>query len=256
MLGAIRRKLKEDKQDKNEVSVSSVALVENANELLRNIESSEAVQNIVDGKIENLKEIEGDEDENKNESDTQVAEKSPRVTFNKQQSSKSLNGKRDGFLSQFFKQWSEERSFQKRKKILTPKDKKLKKPKKIGNILLTDPRKYQTESVFSKILRVIFDTFYEFAGITKINGMYYLRRFVTHGFQRILWSCIMISLLSFAITLIYLLYRRYIDSPTRVTIAAPLSIHDIPFPGITICHPQNVMEYKSKEFVTTAWVDY
>ncbi|XP_070494636.1 sodium channel protein Nach-like [Chironomus tepperi] len=31
-----------------------------------------------------------------------------------------------------------------------------------------------------------------------------------------------------------------------------MSIHEIPFPGITICHPQNVMEYKSREFVRSA----
>lgn len=140
----------------------------------------------------------------------------------------------------------------KRVKILIPKDEKLKKPKKIENVLLVDPKKYQKDSSLKRIVDVIVDTFYEFAGITKVNGMYYLRRYVTHGFQRFLWSCIMISLLSFAATLIYLLYRRFIDSPTRVTIASPMAIHEIPFPGITICHPQNVMEYKSEEYLTTA----
>lgn len=49
----------------------------------------------------------------------------------------------------------------------------------------------------------------------------------------------MIGLFSFAITLLFLLYRRYIDSPTRVTIDKNLSIEDIPFPGITVCHPQS-----------------
>jgi hypothetical protein len=140
----------------------------------------------------------------------------------------------------------------KKVRILIPKDAKLRKPKFVGNVLLTNPKNYIKDSMPKKIAGVIVDTFYEFASITKVNGMYYLRRFVTHGFQRFLWSCIMLFLLSFAVTLVYLLYRRFVDSPTRVTIDAPISIHEIPFPGVTICHPQNVMEYKSKEFLANA----
>lgn len=136
-----------------------------------------------------------------------------------------------------------------RRKILIPKDEKLRKPKASSNVLILNPKKYRKDSTAKKIFTVFVDTFYEWASITKVNGSYYLRRFVTSGWIRVLWSCIMISLLSFAATLIYLLYRRYLDSPTRVTIAAPLLVNDIPFPGVTICHPQNVMEYKSREFV-------
>lgn len=132
------------------------------------------------------------------------------------------------------------------------RDKKLQKAKQVENVLLVDPKKFQKVTTIRKIVTVIVDTFYEFAGITKVNGMYYLRRFVTQGFQRFLWSCIMLSLLSFAASMVYLLYRRFLDSPTRVIIAPPLGIHQIPFPGITICHPQNVMEYKTKEFVRKA----
>lgn len=141
-------------------------------------------------------------------------------------------------------------------KIKTPpkikKDKKLKKAKVNANVLLVNPKKFKKDSTLVKVTKVLIDTFYEFAGITKVNGMYYLRRFVTQGFQRFLWSCIMLTLFSFAATLVTLLYQRFLDSPTRVTIAAPMQIHEIPFPGITICHPQNIMEYKSKEFVKKA----
>lgn len=136
-----------------------------------------------------------------------------------------------------------------RRKILMPRDAKLKKAKISSNILIINPKKHKPVPTSRKILTVFIDTFYEWASITKVNGSYYLRRFVTRGWLRALWSCIMIALLMFGATLIFLLYRRYVDSPTRVTISAPLSINDIPFPGITICHPQNVMEYKSKEFV-------
>lgn len=138
---------------------------------------------------------------------------------------------------------------EKRNKILIPKDPKLRKPKASANVLIIDPKKYLQDSTARKLVKVLVATFYEFAAITKVNGMYYLRRSVTRGWLRLLWSCIMIGLLSFAATLIYLLYRRYLDSPTRVTIDPPMSINSIPFPAVTICHPQNVMEYKSREFV-------
>jgi hypothetical protein len=160
--------------------------------------------------------------------------------------------KQRNFLKIFKRASTEEKLRKKRVKILIPKDKKLKKPKFVGNVLLTNPRNYIKDSTVKRIFNVIVDTFYEFAGITKVNGMYYLRRFVTYGFQRLLWSTIMLTLLTFAVTLVYLLYRRFVESPTRVTIDAPILIHEIPFPGVTICHPQNVMEYKSKEFLATA----
>lgn len=142
-----------------------------------------------------------------------------------------------------------EMKISKKRKLLMPCDEKLKKPKPSSNVLIVNPKKHQKASTLNKLFKVLTATFYEYAAITKVNGMYYLRQFVTSGWLRVLWSCIMIFLLSFAATLIYLLYRRYLDSPTRVTIAQPLSISSIPFPGVTICHPQNVMEYKSKEFV-------
>lgn len=138
---------------------------------------------------------------------------------------------------------------EKTRKIVVPKDEKLMKPKEPSNVLILNPKKHQKDSTFKKLIKVFIATFYEYADITKVNGMFYLRQFVTQGWLRFLWSCIMIGLLSFAATLIFLLYRRYLDSPTRVTIASPMPIDSIPFPGVTICHPQNVMEYKSREFV-------
>ena len=136
--------------------------------------------------------------------------------------------------------------------IVLPKDEKLRRPKESSNVLILNPKKYQKITFKSKIINIFTETFYEYADITKVNGMYYLRQFVTKGWLRLLWSCIMIGLLSFAATLIYLLYGRYLTSPTRVTIARPMSIDTIPFPGVTICHPQNVMEYKSREYIKKA----
>lgn len=142
-----------------------------------------------------------------------------------------------------------EKKIKEMRKIVIPKDEKLKKPKVPSNVLIINPKKHQKDSTFRKIIKVFIATFYEYANITKVNGMYYLRQYVTEGWLRFLWSCIMIILMTFAATLIFLLYRRYLDSPTRVTIAPPKPINSIPFPGVTICHPQNVMEYKSREFI-------
>lgn len=127
------------------------------------------------------------------------------------------------------------------------KNEKLKKPKDSPNVLIVKHR--QKESFVRKVLNVLVETYYEYADITKVNGMFYLRKFSSGGCQRMVWSCIMIVLLSFSATLVHLLYRRYLDSPTRVTIDSPMPINTIPFPAVTICHPQNVIEYKSKAFV-------
>lgn len=123
-------------------------------------------------------------------------------------------------------------------RYVVPKDEKLKKPIPPKNVLIVNPKRHQQDSNLRKFGKVITATFYEYAAITKVNGMYYLRQFVTSGWLRNVWNCIMIGLLTFAATLIYLLYRRYLDSPTRVTIGTPMRINEIPFPGVTICHPQ------------------
>lgn len=126
-----------------------------------------------------------------------------------------------------------------RKKVLVPNDAKLRRPKRPQNVLIVNPMLLKKDSQFKKIFDVLIDTFYEFSSITKVNGMYYLRRGVTSGWLRVLWSCIMIGLFTFAITLLFLLYSRYLNSPTRVIIDKTMSIEDIPFPGITVCHPQS-----------------
>lgn len=137
-------------------------------------------------------------------------------------------------------------------KTVLPKNETLKKPQPSSNFLILNSKKFKKDSVKLKVKKVFIATFYEYAEITKVNGMFYLREFVTSGWVRVLWSCIMIGLLSFSATLIYLLYGRYVTSPTRVTIASAMPINSIPFPGLTICHPQNIMEYKSREFVKKA----
>lgn len=93
------------------------------------------------------------------------------------------------------------------------------------------------------------ETFYEYTAITKVNGMFYLSKNMTSGFSRVLWSVLPIIILIFGLIMVTLLYEKYLDSPTSMTIARPLTILKVPFPAITICHPQNVMDYKIHNFL-------
>lgn len=137
------------------------------------------------------------------------------------------------------------------KKVATKEKPKIKfvKPKFAQNVLIINPKTHSTEKNSTRIFKVLSETFYEYFNITKVNGMYYLRKFVTTGWLRLFWTIIPIGLMILAGTLIYLLYSRYLGSPTRVTIASPMPSTSVPFPGVTICHPQNVMEYKTREFI-------
>ncbi|XP_055594577.1 sodium channel protein Nach-like [Uranotaenia lowii] len=85
--------------------------------------------------------------------------------------------------------------------------------------------------------------------MTKVNGMYYMRRNVTSGFARLIWVTILTTLFSLGVALVFLLWRRYVDSPTRMTVASEMKILQVPFPGITLCHPQSVVDYKAEKFV-------
>lgn len=79
--------------------------------------------------------------------------------------------------------------------------------------------------------------------------MYYMRRNVTTGFARFVWVTILSTLFSLGVLLVVLLWKKYLDSPTRMTIASDMSILQVPFPGITICHPQSLLDYKAVKFV-------
>lgn len=62
------------------------------------------------------------------------------------------------------------------------------------------------------------------------------------------------SLFSFAAVLVVMLWKKYLESPTRMTISAPLSTLEVPFPAVTVCHPQSVLDYKAEEFVDKMYV--
>lgn len=96
---------------------------------------------------------------------------------------------------------------------------------------------------------ILNDTFFEYADHSQVNGMYYLRRGQTHGFVRWLWSFIPVSILAFGGYLVFLLASAYLDSPTLMTIDRPRSVNAVPFPAVTLCHPQTIIDQKAHEFV-------
>ena len=101
----------------------------------------------------------------------------------------------------------------------------------------------------SAIWQGIKNTWFEYAEMTKVNGMYYLRRNVTSGLPRIIWTIIITTLFSLAGVLLFFFWRKYVTFPTRVNVASPMTTLQVPFPAITICHPQSVMDYKIEKFM-------
>lgn len=112
----------------------------------------------------------------------------------------------------------------------------------------TKPKKPKRpkQSNFSKSF---IKTFQEYCLNTKVNGFYFYRKGVTKGFERFLWLIIPILVFLFGIFMIILLWQRYLDFPIRITIGAVLSTVQVPFPALTICHPQNVVDYKIEPFL-------
>lgn len=99
------------------------------------------------------------------------------------------------------------------------------------------------------LLGALGKTFQDFCRTTKVNGPYYLQKEVTKGWARAIWTVIPIVLFATGLVLVSSLWSRYMSSPTRMTIGKPLSITDVPFPAVTICHTQSVISYKAEEFV-------
>ena len=124
------------------------------------------------------------------------------------------------------------------------------------NVLMLKKNKNVQLSTLKKVQNVLTEMFYEYTDITKINGMFYLRKFVTKGLQRLLWCFFLTSYLTLGITLVFLLWKRYLDSPTRTTIASPKTTLEVAFPAVTICHPQSVIDYKAEEFVNKMFGSY
>lgn len=120
-----------------------------------------------------------------------------------------------------------------------------------SNRLIRNPGSLQPKKTrnFHIGWKTIKQTFYDYADTSKVNGMVYLRRNKTKGIERWIWIIFIISTLIFGAFLVSKLWRKFFEVPTLMTIDAPQLVSEIYFPAVTICHPQTVIEYKSKIFV-------
>lgn len=111
---------------------------------------------------------------------------------------------------------------------------------------LRQPNVYQR---LSYVRIALGKTFEEYCRTTKVNGPHYWQKGVTRGRGRLIWTIIPIALMATGLLLVFSLWQRYLSSPTRMTIGSPLSVVDVPFPAVTICHPRTVVHYKAEDFV-------
>ncbi|XP_053686211.1 sodium channel protein Nach-like [Sabethes cyaneus] len=117
---------------------------------------------------------------------------------------------------------------------------------RIDNPVPTVPKHKPKRVTFREVIR---ETFYDYAEMTKVNGMYYLQRNVTSGIPRLLWIVLLATSLCLGVVLVFLLWKKYVDSPTRMTVAPEMAVLQVPFPAVTICHPQSVMDYRAEKLV-------
>ena len=83
------------------------------------------------------------------------------------------------------KQPAKLKKFNMHPKILNVKEfiRKDKKEDHINVMIMKKERRVKVSN-FQKTFKVLTEMFYEYVDITKVNGMFYLRRFVSRGFQR------------------------------------------------------------------------
>lgn len=63
----------------------------------------------------------------------------------------------------------------------------------------------------------------------------------------------MISMLCFGAYIAFQLWDSFVYSPTRVT-SDSIEVSKVPFPAVTICHPQSVMDYQVERFLEEMYV--
>lgn len=66
---------------------------------------------------------------------------------------------------------------------------------------------------------------------------------------RLFWIIIPITMLIFGSYLVFELAAKFLIAPTFMIIDTPQSILSVPFPAVTYCHPQTVLDHKAREFV-------
>lgn len=70
------------------------------------------------------------------------------------------------------------------------------------------------------------------------------------SYLRLLWICIPIMIFLFGGLLMFELIANFLDKPTIIVIDKPQPVQNVPYPGITFCHPQTVIDLKSRQFIS------
>lgn len=58
-----------------------------------------------------------------------------------------------------------------------------------------------------------------------------------------------ICIFLFGSLMVYELVRAFFSMPTMTIVDKSVTVQNVPFPGITFCHPQTVIDYKARLFV-------
>ncbi|XP_055846061.1 sodium channel protein Nach [Episyrphus balteatus] len=93
------------------------------------------------------------------------------------------------------------------------------------------------------------DTFFEYTKVTRVNGIWMLRKNRTKGLMRFMWSGLLLGLLCLGTYLSFQLWLKFYSYPILNTIGTDLSITDVAFPGITVCSPKVVNFEKVQQYV-------
>lgn len=103
---------------------------------------------------------------------------------------------------------------------------------------------------------------------TKVHGFFFLRVDESIGFKRlknvlvvtvvnndrkfflrIFWWTIIILAFSFGGVILHRLITQFFEVPFQITNPSPALLLSIPFPSVSLCHPQTVIKFKASQFV-------
>ncbi|KAJ6635204.1 Sodium channel protein Nach [Pseudolycoriella hygida] len=84
---------------------------------------------------------------------------------------------------------------------------------------------------------------------TPVHGFFYLRASESTGFERIIWSTVIVASFIVGVILLAHLVAKFVTSPFQITAGHPEMLMRIPFPSISICHSQTVIDFHARNFV-------
>lgn len=89
----------------------------------------------------------------------------------------------------------------------------------------------------------------DYTSNTQVHGFFYLRPNESQGFKRIFWSLVIIlSFLVGAVLLAHLIANFFV-APFQITLGHPEILMKIPFPSISLCHSQTVVDFHARQFI-------